>query len=69
MYDKTATHLIIIIISGALETVPKGLEKDLKELEIRRKIETILHNLLLRSTRILTRAMETCGDLLSLRVL
>ena len=30
------------IVNGALEKVPKGLEKTLEELEIRVRIETIL---------------------------
>ena len=57
---------VIPIIVGALGTVPKGLEKGLKELELRERIETIQPTAALRSARILKRFLETWGDLLSL---
>ena len=47
--------------------IPKGLERELKELEIRGWIKTIQTTALLRVTRILKRILETSGDLLSLR--
>ena len=43
--------LVISIVLGALETVPKGLEKRLEELEIRERIETKETTELLRSAR------------------
>ena len=32
---------VILIVSGALETIPNGLINGLEDLEIRRRIETI----------------------------
>ena len=49
----------VLIVVGALETVPKDLEKILEELEIRGIIETIQTISLLRLARILRRVMET----------
>ena len=53
---------IMLIVVGALETIRKGLERELEELDIRGKIETVA---LLKSVWIL-RFLETWGDLLSL---
>ena len=50
---------VVPIVIGALGTVPKALEKDLGELEIRGIIETIQTTVLLGSARILRRVWET----------
>ena len=50
---------VIPIVIGALGTIPKGLVKGLKELEIEGRAETIQTTALLRSTRILRRVLET----------
>ena len=47
------------IVIGALGTVPKGLEKNLSELEIKGRIETIQTTALLKSARIIIRVLET----------
>ena len=47
------------IVIGALGTVPKALENNLCELEIRGGIETIQTAALLGSSRILKRVLET----------
>ena len=52
-------ELVIPIVVGALGIVFKGLEKRLKELEIRDKIESIHTIALQRSVRILKRILET----------
>ncbi len=46
---------MILIVVGALGTVPKFIEKGLRELEIKGKIETIKIKSLLRSTRMIKR--------------
>ena len=48
-----------------IATVPKGLDGELEELEIRGWIETIQTTVLLRSAR---RVLETWQDLLSFRL-
>ena len=58
---------VLSIVTGALETVPKSLEKRLEELEIRRRIETILNAGPLRLARKLRRLKEIGGNFLSLR--
>ena len=60
--------LVIPIVIGALGMIPKGLVKELEELEIRGRADTIQTKLLLRSARILRRVLDTWGDLLSLRL-
>ena len=60
---------VIPIIIGTLGTVTKGLQRELEKLEIRGRIETILSIVLLRSSRILRKVLETRWDLLSLRLL
>ena len=50
---------VVPIVIGALETIPKALEKNLGELEIRGRIETIQTTALLGSARILRRVLET----------
>ena len=59
---------IMPIVIGAFGTVTKGLEKGLEDLEIRGREETIKTTALLRSARILRIVLETCGDLLSLKL-
>ena len=56
---------VTMILQIVIETVFKGLER-LEELEIEGQIETIQTRVLFRSTRIMRRAMESYGDLLSL---
>ena len=50
---------VIPVVIGALRTIPKGLVKGLKNLEIRGRVETIQTTVLLRSVRILRRVLET----------
>ena len=59
---------VIPMFFGALGTLPKGLERRLEYLEIRRRIETIRTLAQLKSARILRRVLETWGDLLSLKL-
>ena len=51
--------MVISIVIGALETIPKGLIKRLENLEIRRQAESIQTTTLLRSARILRKVLET----------
>ena len=54
---------VIPIVAGGLKTVPKCLEKEMEELEIKRRIETIQKTELFKSTRIpreLWRPEKTC---------
>ena len=53
---------VIPIETGALGTVPKGLEKRLKVLEIGGRIEIIKTTALFRLFRILRRVLEIWGD-------
>ena len=48
-----------LIVIGGLETVPKGLVRELEELENGERIHTIKIKALLRSARILKRVRET----------
>ena len=50
---------VIPIVIGALGTVPKWLVEGKENLEIKRRVETILTTALLRSVRILRRVLET----------
>ena len=59
---------IVPIVIGALGTITKGLLKDLGELEIGGRTETIQTTALLRTARILRRVLETWGDLLPLKL-
>ena len=59
---------IVPIVIGALGTITKGLLKDLEDLEVVGRVETIQTTALLRTARILRRVLETWGDLLSLRL-
>ena len=58
----------IPIVIGAFGTVTKGLLKGLEDLEVGVRVETIQTTALLNTARILRRVLETCGDLLSLRL-
>ena len=59
---------IMPIVIGTLGTVTKGLLKDLEDLEIGGRVETIQTTALLRTARILRGVLETWGDLLSLKL-
>ena len=59
---------IVPFVIDALGTVTKGLFKDLEDLEIGGRVETIQTTALLRTARILRRVLETWGDLLSLKL-
>ena len=59
---------IIPIMVGAFGTVTKGLLKGLENWEVGGRVETIQTTALLRTARILRRVLETCGDLLSLKL-
>ena len=50
---------IVPIVIGALGTITKGLLKDLKDLEVGGRVETIQRTALLRTARILRRVLET----------
>ena len=50
---------VVPIVIGALGTIPKGLEKEREELEIRGRLETIQVTAWLRMVRILRRILET----------
>ena len=58
---------IMPIVIGALDKETKGLLKDLEDLEVGRRVETIQTTALLRTARILRRVLETWGELLSLK--
>ena len=60
---------VIPVVIGALDTIPKGLIKELEDLEIRGPEETIQSKALLRWAKILERVLKTCRDLLSLKLL
>ena len=59
--------IVSIVISG-LATVTKGLIQGVDDLKIRRRVETIKTTALFWSARIMKRVLETCGDLLSLKL-
>ena len=59
---------MVLIVIGALGTVTKRLLKDLEDLEVGGRVETIQMKALLRTARILRRVLETWGDLLSLKL-
>ena len=56
---------MMAMVIGDLGTFPKGLEKRLKELEIRGRIEALRQ---LRSARLLRKVLSTCGYLVSFRL-
>ena len=49
---------IVPIVIGALGTITKGLLKDLEDLEVGGRVETIQKIALLRAARILRRVLE-----------
>ena len=51
--------MIIPIVIGAFGTVSKGLLKGLEDLDVGGRVETVQTTALLRTARILRRAMET----------
>ena len=51
--------MVIPIVNDILRTIPKGLERELEELEIIGQIKTIQITALLRFVRILRRVLET----------
>ena len=59
---------ILPIVIGAFSTVTKGLLKDLEDLEVGGRVETIQTTALLKTDRILRRVLETQGHLLSLNL-
>ena len=59
---------IIPIVTGAFDTVTKGLLKGLEDLEVGGRVETIQTTVLLKTARILRRVLETWGDLLLLNL-
>ena len=59
---------IVLIVTGAFGTITKGLLKDLEDLEVGGRVETIKMTTLLRTARIQRRVQETWGDLLSLKL-
>ena len=59
---------VILIVVGAQGTFSKNLEKGLDKMEIRKRFETIPTKIQLKSAKILRKVLETCGDLLSLRI-
>ena len=59
---------IVLIVTGALGTITKGLLKGLEDLEVGGRVGAIQTTALLRTARILRRVLETCGDLLSLKL-
>ena len=50
---------IIPVVTGAVDTITKGLLKGLEDLEIKRRVKTIQTTTLLRTTRILRRVLKT----------
>ena len=58
---------IVPIVIGALGTITKGLLKGLEDLEVGGRVETIQTTALLRTARIVRRALEISGDLLPLK--
>ena len=59
---------IIPIVIGAFGTVTKGLLKELEDLEVGGREETIQTTTLLRTARTLKKVLETRGNLLSLKL-
>ena len=59
---------IVRIVIGAFGKMTKRLLKGLEELKVGERVETIQMTALLRTARILRRVLETCRDLLSLKL-
>ena len=51
--------MIVPIVIGAFGTITKGLLKDLEDLDVGGRVETIQMTALLRTARILRRVLET----------
>ena len=66
LWNMKVTTVPIVI--GSLGTITKGLSKGLEDLEVGGRVETIQTIALLRTAKILRRVLETCGDLLSLKL-
>ena len=60
--------MVIPIVIDMFGTVIKGLVQELEELEIKGQVETIQTAVLFKLVRILGRAWETWGELLSIRL-
>ena len=60
---------VIPVVLGTLRTIPKDLERKLKELEIGGRIGKIRITALLRSARILRKVLETGEDFFTERPL
>ena len=58
---------IIPIVNGAFGIVTNELQKEMENLEVGGRVETIQTTALLRKARILRKIMETKGNLLSLK--
>ena len=58
---------VIPVVIGILGTIHKGLEKRLRELDIKGIIDDLHTTVPLKSARILRRVLETCGKSISLR--
>ena len=59
---------IVPIVIGASGTITIGLLKGMEDLEFGGRVETIQTTALLRTARILRQVLETCGDLLPLKL-
>ena len=59
---------VIPVVIGSFGTIPQGLEKGLKNLEIKGQVETILITALLWLARILRKILGTWRDFLSLKL-
>ena len=66
LWNMKVTIIPIVICAFGTET--KGLLKELEDLEVGGRVETIQTTELLRTARILRRVLETWGDLLSLKL-
>ena len=55
---------IVQIVIGTLGTITKVLLKDLEDLEVGGRVETIQITVLLKTARMLRRVLETLRDLL-----
>ena len=60
--------IVIPIVLGVLEIIPKGFVKGLEDLEIRGQVETIHSKALLRLARLLWSFLRMSGDFLSLKL-
>ena len=51
--------MVILVVIGALETIPKNFVRGLENLEFRGRAETLQTTVLLRSVRTLRKVLET----------